>query len=83
MQKTDLAQKYQHKTAREHCLDAPDTYIGSVEEEEQETRSLSALEEDMKNERAQGIMVTPDMEGMDPADIKKAKVKKDCGCKHG
>ena len=37
MQKTDLAQKYQHKTAREHCLDAPDTYIGSVEEEEQET----------------------------------------------
>lgn len=47
-----------------------------VEEEEQETRSLSALEEDMKNERAQGIMVTPDMEGMDPADIKKAKVKK-------
>ena len=47
-----------------------------VEEEEQETRSFSALEEDMKNERAQGIMVTPDMEGMDPADIKKAKVKK-------
>ena len=47
-----------------------------VEEEEQETRSLSALEEDMKNERAQGIMVTPDMEGMDPADIKKAKVKR-------
>ena len=34
---TDLAEKYQHKTAREHCLDAPDTYIGSVEEEEQET----------------------------------------------
>ena len=47
-----------------------------VEYEEQETRSLSALEEDMKNERAQGLMVTPDMEGMDPADIKKAKVKR-------
>ncbi len=54
-------------------------YINNVqyiEHEEQETRSFSALEEDMKNERAQGIMVTPDMEGMDPADIKKAKVKK-------
>ena len=37
MQKTDLAQKYQHKTPREHCLDSPDTYIGSVEEEQQET----------------------------------------------
>ena len=42
MQKTDLAQKYQHKTAREHCLDAPDTYIGSVEEEEQETKEEEA-----------------------------------------
>ena len=50
--------------------------IQYVEYEEQETRSLSALEEDMKNQRAQGIMVTPDMEGMDPADIKKAKIKK-------
>lgn len=47
-----------------------------IEHEEQETRSFSALEEDMKNQQAQGIMRTPDMEGMDPADIKKAKVKK-------
>ena len=37
MQNTDLAQKYQSKTARQHCLDAPDTYIGSTEAEEQET----------------------------------------------
>jgi len=47
-----------------------------IEEEEQETRSFTAMETDMKNQRAQGIMVTPDMEGMDSADIKKAKVKK-------
>ena len=26
-----LAHQYQKKTAREHILDAPDTYIGSVE----------------------------------------------------
>ena len=27
-----LAKQYQKKTDREHILDAPDTYIGSVEE---------------------------------------------------
>lgn len=31
--KLKLAQQYQKKTAREHILDAPDTYIGSVEED--------------------------------------------------
>ena len=29
-----LAKKYQKKTDREHILDAPDTYIGSVEQDE-------------------------------------------------
>jgi len=29
-----LAKKYQKKTDREHILDAPDTYIGSVEKDE-------------------------------------------------
>ena len=28
----ELADKYQKKTDREHVLDNPDTYIGSVEE---------------------------------------------------
>jgi DNA topoisomerase-2 len=30
----DLADKYQKKTDREHILDTPDTYIGSIEEDE-------------------------------------------------
>ena len=29
-----LAKKYQKKTDREHILDAPDTYIGSVERDD-------------------------------------------------
>ena len=28
---TSLGQKYQKKTDREHILDNPDTYIGSIE----------------------------------------------------
>ena len=28
---TDLAKQYQRKTDKEHILDNPDTYIGSVE----------------------------------------------------
>ena len=31
--KTELATQYQKKTDREHILDAPDTYIGAVEED--------------------------------------------------
>jgi len=30
-QKTDLAQQYQRKTDKQHILDNPDTYIGSIE----------------------------------------------------
>ena len=30
----NLAQKYQKKTDRQHILDTPDTYIGSIEEDE-------------------------------------------------
>ena len=30
----NLALKYQKKTDREHILDTPDTYIGSIEEDE-------------------------------------------------
>jgi DNA topoisomerase-2 len=30
----ELAQNYQKKNPREHCLDAPDTYIGSIEKDE-------------------------------------------------
>ena len=29
-----LSQTYQHKDARTHIYDAPDTYIGAVEEDE-------------------------------------------------
>ena len=29
---SDLANKYQQKTDKQHILDNPDTYIGSVEE---------------------------------------------------
>ena len=36
MNSTNLAKEYQKKSAREHILDAPDTYIGSVEESETE-----------------------------------------------
>ena len=32
-----LGEKYQKKTDRQHILDAPDTYIGSVEETEYDT----------------------------------------------
>ena len=30
----ELAQNYQKKNPREHCLDAPDTYIGSIEKDD-------------------------------------------------
>lgn len=36
MSKSNLATTYQKKTDREHILDAPDTYIGSVEKDEVE-----------------------------------------------
>ena len=36
MENKNLAKTYQSKTPREHILDAPDTYIGSVEEDEAE-----------------------------------------------
>ena len=38
-----LAQQYQKKTDRQHILDAPDTYIGSIEKGEQ---TLNLMEED-------------------------------------
>ena len=31
MASTDLAKQYQRKTDKQHILDNPDTYIGSVE----------------------------------------------------
>ena len=31
--KSQLAKQYQKKTDKQHILDAPDTYIGSVEED--------------------------------------------------
>ena len=34
--KNALAKKYQKKTDIEHILDAPDTYIGSIEPDEEE-----------------------------------------------
>ena len=37
-----LGQVYQKKTDREHILDAPDTYIGSVDETEYEVNMFSA-----------------------------------------
>ena len=40
---TDLSQKYQKKTDKQHILDNPDTYIGSVENVEQE---MFVLEDD-------------------------------------
>ena len=33
---SELAETYQKKTDREHILDAPDTYIGSIEEDSTE-----------------------------------------------
>ena len=36
MTETNLAQQYQKKTDRQHILDAPDTYIGSIENIESE-----------------------------------------------
>lgn len=36
MSETNLAQQYQKKTDRQHILDAPDTYIGSIENVESE-----------------------------------------------
>ena len=36
----DLAQKYQKKTDKEHILDNPDTYIGSVEHLESELHTF-------------------------------------------
>ena len=33
MDKKSLAQTYQKKTDRQHILDNPDTYIGSVDED--------------------------------------------------
>ena len=33
---TDLAQQYQRKTDKQHVLDNPDTYIGSVEKVDSE-----------------------------------------------
>lgn len=36
MENKNLAKTYQSKTPREHILDAPDTYIGSVEEDQAE-----------------------------------------------
>lgn len=36
MSETNLAQQYQKKTDRQHILDAPDTYIGSIENIESE-----------------------------------------------
>ena len=33
---TDLSKKYQKKTDKQHILDNPDTYIGSVENVEQD-----------------------------------------------
>tara|TARA_B110000444_G_scaffold261032_1_gene310633 strand:+ start:2164 stop:5634 length:3471 start_codon:yes stop_codon:yes gene_type:complete len=40
--KENLAEKYQQKTDIEHILDAPDTYIGLVEEDE--TRGYTSIE---------------------------------------
>ena len=40
---TDLSQKYQKKTDKQHILDNPDTYIGSVENVEQQ---MFVLEDD-------------------------------------
>ena len=39
--KKDLAKKYQKKTDIEHILDAPDTYIGSIEPDEEENWLLN------------------------------------------
>ena len=33
-QTQDLSKTYQKKTDREHILDAPDTYIGSIEKDD-------------------------------------------------
>jgi DNA topoisomerase-2 len=38
---TDLSQKYQKKTDKQHILDNPDTYIGSIEEVDTDAWILS------------------------------------------
>ena len=40
--KMALAKKYQKKTDIEHILDAPDTYIGSIEPDEEENWLLNS-----------------------------------------
>lgn len=43
-----LAQTYQKKTDREHILDAPDTYIGSIEQDEVENWTYSSKDDKMQ-----------------------------------
>ena len=49
MMTQDLANKYQQKTDKEHILDNPDTYIGSVEIIESNQFIFSTNEEDLKS----------------------------------
>lgn len=44
-----LAKTYQKKTDREHILDAPDTYIGSIEPDEVKDWTWNATTESMEN----------------------------------
>ena len=42
---SNLATQYQKKNEREHILDAPDTYIGSVEQSEQNVFTMNAKDD--------------------------------------
>ena len=57
---SNLAQQYQKKTDKEHILDNPDTYIGSVENVD----TLSYIYDDTTNKiiqkEIQNIMDNPD-----------------------
>jgi len=56
---TNLSNKYQQKTDKQHILDNPDTYIGSVEIIESEQFVFSSIEESNVKIREKSIQYVP------------------------
>ena len=56
---TALGKLYQKKTDREHILDAPDTYIGSVDETEYDTFVIDSSENDVVSINKKQIKIIP------------------------
>ena len=58
-QSAALGKVYQKKTDREHILDAPDTYIGSVDETEYDTFILDSVDIDAARITKKQIKIIP------------------------